>query len=112
MIASATDVTTSSESGTCMLTMIPASAAGTTPVSRVQARKTSSSRVHEPRRSTSRHARTTSGRATKMSVARTARAGQKWSAIACQGRFAPSVMKTSITIECDTVETNARISSS
>ena len=44
-------------SGRPCSTMIPASAAGTTPVSRVHARKTSSSRDHRPRRSGSEAAR-------------------------------------------------------
>ena len=112
MIASATEVTTRSAFGTCMLTMIPASAAGTTPVSLVQARNASSSRDQSPA-PVDQQAGKNDDRAGDEDQGREhGEAGQKWSAIDRQGRLAPSVMKTSITIVCDTVETNARISSS
>ena len=56
-----------------------ATAAGTTPVSRHHARKMISLRVHDPRRSGSRHASTTSGRTTNMKNTTTTRPRTRWS---------------------------------
>ena len=66
-MATATVVTMSSESGMSRATISPASAAATTPVSRVQAMKTISSRDQPPATVGPRQRRTASGRANTMS---------------------------------------------
>ena len=64
-----------------LATMSPASAAATTPVSRVHARNTISWRVQRPRRSGTRQTSTVSGRATRIRTATTTSAGPRLSQI-------------------------------
>ena len=71
--AIATSETAISAPATCWASKRLAIAAGTTPVSRHHAMNMISLRVHEPRRSGSKHASTTSGRTTNMKNTTTAR---------------------------------------
>ena len=82
-------------------------AAGTTPVSRHQARKMISLRVHAPRRSGSRQASTTSGRTTNMKNTTTTRPRTRWSRSASNGRFMPRVTNTASTAISDELRDEA-----
>ena len=70
--------------------MTPASAAATTPVSRVQATKTISSRVQRPRRSGPRQNRMVEGAREHEGRPTTRSAGPRLSQMSLHGRFAPT----------------------
>ena len=93
-IARATTDAKTSPFGTPSPASTPTSAAGTTPVSRVQHRKTSSLRDQRSARTGNAHTSTVSGRATSSSVASTARAGSRLSPSVSNGMFAPRTMNT------------------
>ena len=88
-------------------------AAGTTPVSRHQARNRISLGVQAPRRSGSRQASTTTGRTTNMKKTTTTSPRTRWSPSASNGRFMPSVTNTASTAISDICETkpSSRIAS-